>query len=421
MADYRQIYAEDGSLEICWEDVFRAREKLQLPYMGNKKKFLWAFPPRLKAHGIEFDTILDAFCGSGAVTYMFKALGARVLANDFLTHAHLATIAFVENQTTRLSDEDKEFLLEHQNPGASKFIRRGYLAEDFRKEAGFSEEGLQFGFLTFKEALQFDNFRANVDDRFDIEVGQVRARSNLLPELQKFIDGNIPPEDHKRIKWATALANFNQMFLKFFSPGRDNYGGRAGARIDYRLKHAKSKGNWRYNADYSTEVNLRFAMDDWWKTLVRAQLPGRCRVSCMDIIALLQATSGFDCVYFDPPYGGAKKSTSDYAEHYRFCEAYVHGCEIEELPHIRTGAARFGSDQATYEKNFELMLESSVDIPIWLFSYNDRSWSGIEAIAEKIKRFKPRVDIDHLADHRYRCSKGANASDFRKEFLIVAR
>ena len=51
-------------------------------------------------------TALDAFSGSGVVSYLLKALGYQVTANDFLTFPAAITRATVVNQDVTLTAED---------------------------------------------------------------------------------------------------------------------------------------------------------------------------------------------------------------------------------------------------------------------------------------------------------------------------
>jgi adenine-specific DNA-methyltransferase len=56
--------------------------------------------------GLGGGTALDAFSGSGVVSYLLKALGYRVTANDFLTFPSVIARATVANQDTRLSQDE---------------------------------------------------------------------------------------------------------------------------------------------------------------------------------------------------------------------------------------------------------------------------------------------------------------------------
>lgn len=89
-------------------------------YMGSKYKllpFLWD-----SIKDLEFSSALDAFSGSGCVSYMLKQKGIKVFSNDFMTFSSTFTKALVENSSIRIDDRDKE-LLAKPNQNATSFIK----------------------------------------------------------------------------------------------------------------------------------------------------------------------------------------------------------------------------------------------------------------------------------------------------------
>ncbi len=86
----------------------RAAQFPRLRYMGSKYKLL----PRLAPVFAELGgtTALDAFSGSGAVSYLLKSLGYSVTSNDFLNFPAAIAQATVVNQTTRLSPKDVDLI-----------------------------------------------------------------------------------------------------------------------------------------------------------------------------------------------------------------------------------------------------------------------------------------------------------------------
>jgi adenine-specific DNA-methyltransferase len=82
----------------------RASAFPRLRYMGSKYRLV----PHLAEvfTGLGGGTALDAFSGSGVVSYLLKALGYRVTANDFLTFPSVIARATVANQDTRLSQDE---------------------------------------------------------------------------------------------------------------------------------------------------------------------------------------------------------------------------------------------------------------------------------------------------------------------------
>jgi len=92
-------------------------------YMGSKQAilhFIFQHITKLKFH-----RVLDAFSGSGCVAYTFKRLGAEVHANDFLRFAFHTAHATIENNSSRLTEEDLANLLK-PNRQARDFIQRTF-------------------------------------------------------------------------------------------------------------------------------------------------------------------------------------------------------------------------------------------------------------------------------------------------------
>jgi adenine-specific DNA-methyltransferase len=95
----------------------------QLRYMGSKHRLLpWI-------HGVlrslDFETAADPFVGSGAVAYLMKAMGKRVVASDFLNFPVVLAAATVANSKHRLDGPAIARLLARA-PGAPDFIERTY-------------------------------------------------------------------------------------------------------------------------------------------------------------------------------------------------------------------------------------------------------------------------------------------------------
>lgn len=78
-------------------------------YMGSKVKLLseiWKVASRF-----QFETVLDLFSGSGAVSYMFKTHGKAVLSNDYMAMSATFAKAMIENNNVLLSNEEAKDIL----------------------------------------------------------------------------------------------------------------------------------------------------------------------------------------------------------------------------------------------------------------------------------------------------------------------
>lgn len=84
-----------SSLEI----VAQTQRFPRLRYMGSKYRLVPHLERTFAAIGGH--TAVDAFSGSGVVSYLLKAQGYQVLSNDFLNFPATIARATVENSTVR--------------------------------------------------------------------------------------------------------------------------------------------------------------------------------------------------------------------------------------------------------------------------------------------------------------------------------
>ena len=107
----------------------------RLRYMGSKYRLV----PHLTAVFSEIggQTALDAFSGSGVVSYLLKTLGYQVTASDFLNFPSVIARATVVNQHEKLAADDVETIC---GPPADE---RDFIQQTFRGMY-FTEDDLRF-------------------------------------------------------------------------------------------------------------------------------------------------------------------------------------------------------------------------------------------------------------------------------------
>ena len=454
-------------------------EKLPLPYTGNKKKLIYSIHNVLRKQNLQFDTVLDAFSGSATVSFLFKMMGKQVLSNDLLTSSYMNSVAFVENPGIKLSEEEKEFLLNNENPDKNTFVEDNYLGTEFRPKGKIC----RFNKFTLKECRHLDNFRANVDllcNRYlegislaanaavvlRLPFGNVDQSNDIMKhrfkqekaygknsqghdrrigiyydeeynlkfskwfnkytkDFMKAGEASEQPVEEIKVKRANFFANLQQHVLRDCFVGGRMHQGQVLAELDPRLDHQKNQLKKHFTNNNSSEMNFHADQGiqrrpgegmKWW-TFADLKMPGSCLAVNMDVIDLLQSDfCKVDCAYFDPPYGG---QSSDYATMYRFLEEYIYSEELENLAHI-DNTNRF-IKKKNYEEHFKSMLEAAKHIPIWLFSYNDSSWKGIEHITDLVKQFRNKVTVEVLSDeYRYLYRKRQSRGKSSVEYLIIA-
>jgi DNA adenine methylase len=99
--------------------------------MGSKQGILPAIWNAVKY--LPFTSVLDAFSGSGCVSYMFKSKDKAVIANDFSKYSYHLVNALVANSHETLSDDDIAMLLE-PNPNRQNFIQETFRGLYFSDE-----------------------------------------------------------------------------------------------------------------------------------------------------------------------------------------------------------------------------------------------------------------------------------------------
>lgn len=115
--------------------IERALNYPKFRYMGSKHKLLPWIHKSLQ--DFEFDTVLDGFSGSGAVSYLFKSMGKQVTSNDFLHFSHVISKATCENSTVVLTEYDVVQIFEKD------LDRNTFIAETF-EGIFFTKEDLSF-------------------------------------------------------------------------------------------------------------------------------------------------------------------------------------------------------------------------------------------------------------------------------------
>lgn len=87
--------------------------------MGSKRNIIPVLFDVIK--DIKFDTFLDAFSGSGVVSYAFKNAGKTVFSNDFMKYCYSISHSTIENSHVILTNNDIQLLLK-ENKNKNSFI-----------------------------------------------------------------------------------------------------------------------------------------------------------------------------------------------------------------------------------------------------------------------------------------------------------
>lgn len=312
----------------------------------------------------EVRNVLDAFSGSQSIAYMFKQLGKRVITNDFLNFNNLIGKALIENSKYTLDENDLEILFsENSNP----------------KEFNLMEKLFANLFFLPEEAEFADSFRSNIN-RLNNKYKEALALSVMCRSMtRKVTMGHFAhtqalkyAADPVRIKRNRSLVRPLKDIFKELLPEYN-------AAVFDNLKDNRS-----YNEN---------------------------------ILTLLPKLTNIDLVYFDPPYCN---SHADYQSFYHLLETYV---EYWKDKQFVNGIKRYEPKKYSgFDKNSEalsnlqLMFEKANHIPIWLVSYNDRSYPDINTMIEMITPYR-NVRVERKKYSMGRGGKGSVAGS--SEILLV--
>lgn len=92
-------------------------------YMGSKNKIIKDLFTVFK--DIKFESALDLFSGSASVSYLLKAMGKKVISNDYMSFSANISKSIIENSNIKLNNQDINIIL--QKPKKyNKFVQKKF-------------------------------------------------------------------------------------------------------------------------------------------------------------------------------------------------------------------------------------------------------------------------------------------------------
>jgi DNA adenine methylase len=329
-------------------------------YMGSKRQLLDHIATATS--GLEFDTFVDLFAGSNVVSYLFKSMGKRVIANDFLAMSHQMGAALIGNNSVRLTDSEIAWILEAQLPH-DDFVSRTF-------------QGLYFA------------------DEDNALIDQIR--------------GNISALSHP-VKKAIAVAALVRACVKKRPRGIFTY---VGFRYDDgRLDLRTSLADHFVAAAQSINGAV---FDNGQKNVSR-------RGNAMNVGSYKRAL-----VYLDPPYFSPRSDNEYVRRYHfvEGLAQNWEGLEIQHetlTKKFKAYPTPFSTRQGAYAA-FETLFRRHRGSHI-LVSYASNGLPTLDEIVELLQRFKETVDV-HRVDHRYSFGNQGhlhnNKNNSVEEYLFLA-
>lgn len=341
-------------------------------YWGSKAKlvdFIWD-----GVRDLEFDTVLDAFGGTGVVSHMFKQRGKAVTYNDVLGFNWRFGMALIANDDKRLTDQHVEMALDTHEPCPT------FVADTF--------SGIYY---TDEENRWIDRVNHNINHVMPRHEPSLYVKFGLW--------------------WCLAQSCVVKRPFNLFHR----------ANLSHRFadveRHAGNKTSW----DTPFEEWFRRFVDQFNGAVTDGD--GRCRAFCRDARLVRDE---YDLVYIDPPYVSGKGQGTDYADMYHFLEGL---CDVDgwadrvdwnsrHLRMIRRNERALceWTDPDMIVGAFWNLFERFKG-SVLVVSYRSDGIPSVDQIVKLMGAFKTHVDVHQYGAYRY----GFSTNRESEEVLVIGR
>jgi len=318
-------------------------------FQGSKLKIVdWIWNT---VKDLDFNTVLDAFGGTGSVGYMLKEKGKIVFYNDLLKFNWYIGLALIENDEVKLSENDIRILLEKHD----KIIYPTFIYDTF-KDIYFTDEENQW-------------------------IDKVVTNINLLEDIYKKALAYFALCQACIIKRPFNLFHRKNLYLRFSNVER-NFGNKASWDTPFDIHFKKFVDEANQAVFSNGKKNQAFNLD------------------VFDIKGM------FDLVYIDTPYISKKGVGVDYLGFYHFLEGLVNYSQWDEMIDYRTRHKRLKNTGSVWiDKNqiysaFDRLFAKFKD-SILVVSYRSDGIPSIEELIKILKKYKPRVEEIKRKNYKY--------------------
>src|SRR3989339_91180 len=328
-------------------------------FMGSKQKLLDFIYDNVK--GLEAESVLDAFSGSGCVGYLFKTMGKQVHTNDMLKSCYITSKATIENKREKLSQQDIDLVINN------KTNNDGFISRTFK--------GLYFN---DKENKFLDQAYANI---------QLLNGSN---------------------KKAIALAALSRACLKKRPRGIFTYTG-----MRYNDGRKDLKLSFTEHFIQSATIINNCVFDN-----------GRDNKSFnKDIFSF--TNNGYDLVYIDPPYYSKYSDNDYSRRYHFIEGLMTNWSHVKandntktkKIFKIRTPFDSLDTTYSAFDKLFETFKRSII-----IVSYSSNSLPNQEEMVQMMKKHKRKVEVAEF-NHKYSSGtqNGRVIHSKVKEYLFIGK
>lgn len=331
-------------------------------YQGSKYKIIKWIDYYTK--DLKFNSVLDAFGGTGCVGYMFKKNGKQVFYNDSLKFNYYVGLALIENSRTTLEKNDIDAILKKN----SEIEYPTFIYDKFHDIYFTDEENKWLDIVITNISRMSDQYKKALAYYALFQSCIIKRPYNLFHRKNLYIrTAEVKRSFGNKKTWDTP---FEDHFRKFVAEGN--------------------------NAVFSNgKINKALYSD------------------------IFTLNAGADLIYIDTPYISAKGIGINYFDFYHFLEGIVFYDKWPELidekskhKKIKNGKNEWcnkGEIHAAFEKLFNKFKDS-----ILVVSYRNDGTPTIQELVDMLKKYKRNIEVKKL-DYKYVLSNGSS-----KEVLIIA-
>lgn len=333
-------------------------------YQGSKAKFVeWI---RYYLSKLDFQTALDAFGGSGSVSYILKDCGKQVTYNDILPFNAIIGKALIENSDTTLQEFDVDSLLIKQ----SDIVYPSFIADNFHNIYYTDEENAWLDVVTYNIKHIKNEYKQAIAWFALFQSCIIKRPYNLFHRKNLYV----------------RLSNVDRSF--------------------------GNKKTW----DTPFEIHFRKFVNEANRSIFNNGL--RCKATNFDALLI---DNHYDLVYIDTPYLNSKGIGVDYADFYHFLNGLV---DYENWrnridygsKHLRLKREySIWNDKENIIKGFYNLIENFSE-SILVFSYRSNGIPEIGQIVSLLNRKGRQTDVFFSKDIKYALSDTKS-----REVLIVSR
>ena len=328
-------------------------------YQGSKLKLVnWIWG---NTKGLEFDTVLDAFGGTGCVSHMLKGKGKQVTYNDVLKFNYYIGLALIENDETRLSEEEVDWLLVcHDDADLGSPIEYPTFIQDTFQGIYFTDEENRWLDVVVTNIRQLENRHKQAIAFFALfQACIIKRPFNLFHRKNLYLRlSNVERSFGNKTTWDTPFEMWFRLFVAeangaIFSNGRANRAMNCGA----------------------------------------FEIPGQ-----------------YDLVYIDTPYISANGSPTDYLGYYHFLEGladydkWKNHIDYKSKHRRMKNGRSVWTDKHRIREAFDRLFQKFQD-SILVVSYRRRGIPTVDEMLDLLRKYKGNVVDLNGRNYQYVLSK----------------